>query len=139
MRLTDAQLRHVARTSDPGGATASDRSDQAVMDAASDNVNESEQKIIDVRWATEEVMRAADSVLRVTQEVAPGNQTAKTSSRFNIDSGARGQRTFSLPVTVPQPKRADRRPLVPSMSTSLVGSMSAVDRRLSNAGDDAFD
>jgi hypothetical protein len=126
MRLTDAQLRHVARTSDPGGATASDRTDQLVMDAASDNVNESEQKIIDVRWATEEVMRAADTVLRATREVAPGSHTAKTSSRFNIDSGPREPRKFSLPVTVPRPKRADRRPLVPFMATSLVLLVSAL-------------
>jgi len=126
MRLTDAQLRHVARTSNPGGGTASNRTDQVITDAASDNVKQSDQKIIDVRRATEEVMRAADSVLRATQEAAPGSQAAKTSSRFNIDSGAREQRKFSPPVTVSPPKRADRRPLVPSMATSLVLLVSAV-------------
>jgi hypothetical protein len=127
MKLTDAQLRHVARTSNPsaGRGTASDRADQAITDAASDNIKDPEPKIVDVMLATEKVIRAADNVIRATREVAPGSQTDKTSSSLQ-ESGLGERRKFSLPVTVPRPRRADRRPLVPSTATLLVVLVSAV-------------
>jgi hypothetical protein len=129
MKLTDTQLRHVARTSNPstGRGTASDRTDQAITNAASDNIKEPEPKISDVLLATEKVIRAADNVIRATQEVAPGCQTAKTSSSFEgVGSGRGERRKFSLPVTIPRPKRAARRPLFPSTATLLVVLVSAV-------------
>lgn len=128
MRLTDAQLRHVAGKSDPsaGRGTASDRTDQVITDAASDNVKEPEPQIIDVMLATEKVIRAADGVI-ATQEMAPESQTAKTSSSVeDIESGLGERRKLSLPVIVPQPKRADRRPLVPSTAILLVLLVSTV-------------
>jgi hypothetical protein len=127
MKLTDTQLRHVARTSHPsaGRGTASDRADPAIADAAKDNIKEPDPKITDVMLATEKVLRAADKVIRVAQEVAPGVQTAKASSSF--EERAEGERRqFSLPVTIPRPKRACRRPLVPSTAALLVVLVSAV-------------
>jgi pyruvate/2-oxoglutarate dehydrogenase complex dihydrolipoamide acyltransferase (E2) component len=129
MKLTDTQLRHIARTSNSptGRGTASDRTDQVITDAASDNIKEHEPKIFDVLWAAERVLQAADSVIRATQEVAPGSQTAKTSSSFqNIGTGVREQGKFSLPMAIPRPKRAYRRPLVPSTASLLVLLVSAV-------------
>ncbi len=127
MKLTDTQLRHVARTSRPsvGRGTASDRADPAIADAAKDNIKEPDPKITDVMLATEKVLRAADTVIRVAQEVAPGSYTAKTSSSFE-GRGLRERDKFSLPVTIPRPKRAYRRPLVPSTATLLVVLVSTV-------------
>jgi hypothetical protein len=127
MKLTDTQLRHVARASHPsvGRGTASDRADPAMADAAKDNIREPDPEITDVMLATEKVMRAADKVIRVAQEVAPGSHTAKTSSSFE-ERGLGERDRFSLPMTIPRPKRAYRRPLVPSTATLLVVLVSTV-------------
>jgi hypothetical protein len=129
MKLTDTQLRHIVRASNPTGerATASDQIDQAITHAAGDTTKEPDPTVVGVRWATEEVLRAADNVLRVTEEVAPASRAAKPSLAFEaIQSRLDEQRKFSLPVPVARPRRADRRPLVPSMATSLVLLVSAV-------------
>ena len=128
MKLTDAQLRHIARASDPpaGLGTASDRTDQAIADSAGDT-KEPDPKIVGVRWATEEVLRAADDVIRVTQEVAPASEAAKVSPAFeNIQTRLNEQRKLSLPVPVAGPRRAARRPLVPLTITSFVLLVSTV-------------
>jgi len=128
MKLTDAQLRHIARASDPpaGLGTASDRTDQAIADSAGDT-KEPDPKIVGVRWATEEVLRAADDVIRVTQEAAPASEAAKVSPAFeNIQTRLNEQRKLSLPVPVAGPKRAARRPLVPLTITSFVLLVSTV-------------
>jgi hypothetical protein len=129
MKLTDTQLRHVVRASHPleECARASDQTDQAVAHAAGDATRDPDPTVVGVRWATDEVLRAADNVLRVTQEVAPAGHAAKPLPAFeDIQTGLNKRREFLLPVPVARPRRAPRRPLVPSMATSLVLLVSAV-------------
>ena len=129
MKLTDTQLRHIARASSPleECAKASDQTDQATARAAGDTTQEPDPTVVGVRRATEEVLRAADNVLRATREVAPSGEAVKPSPAFeDIQSGLKGQREFSLPVPVARPRRAHRRPLAPSMTTSLVLLVSTV-------------
>src|SRR5215472_11118221 len=113
MKLTDTQLRHIARASSPleECAKASDQTDQATARAAGDTTQEPDPTVVGVRRATEEVLRAADSVLRATREVAPSGEAAKPPPAFeDIQSGLKAQREFSLPVPVARPRRAHRRP-----------------------------
>ena len=129
MKLTDTQLRHIVRASNSpaGRATASDQTDQAIAHPAGDTTKEPDPTVVGVRWATEEVLKAADNVLRVTKEVAPAGQAARPWQAFEaIPSGLNEQRKFSPPVPVARPRRAHRRPLVPSVATSLVLLVSAV-------------
>ena len=129
MKLTDTQLRHIVRASNPleDCAKAGDQTDQAIARAAGDTTQEPDPTVVGVRWATEEVLRAADNVLRATREVAPPGEAAKPSPAFeDVQSGLTERREFSLPVPVARPRRAHRRPLVPSMATSLVLLVSTV-------------
>jgi len=129
MKLTDTQVRHIVRASSPleECAKASDQTDQATARAAGDTTQEPDPTVVGVRRATEEVLRAADNVLRATREVAPSGEAVKPSPAFeDIQSGLKEQREFSLPVPVARPRRAHRRPLAPSMTTSLVLLVSTV-------------
>jgi hypothetical protein len=128
MKLTDAQLRHIERASDPPAerTMAGDRSDYAIADLAGDTTREPDPKVVGVRWATDEVLGAADNVIRASEEV-PAREAAKPSPAFeSIQSGLNEQRKFALPVLVGRPRRAARRPLVPLTITSLVLLVSTV-------------